>query len=117
MANIKNLPSGAVASRPALAGTPIRAGCTRKGRQDSLKTRAIAAPERTWEVLDKAEEARLHETDAFAELVHLSSQQSVNRPQKVGSDHMHGITVGGLSNTITLVAISYLCQPDVPSAG
>ena len=48
-----------------------------------MHTRAIAAPERTWDMLDKAEEARLHETDAFAELVNISKQQSVNRPQKV----------------------------------
>ena len=91
MANMKSLPTGALASRPVLAGTPIRSGCTSKRRQDVLQTRAISAPERTWEILDKAEEARLHETDAFAELVHLSKQQSVNRPQKVASDHMHGI--------------------------
>ena len=92
MANMKSLPTGALASRPVLAGTPIRSGCTSKRRQDSY-SRLVqsAAPERTWEILDKAEEARLHETDAFAELVHLSKQQSVNRPQKVASDHMHGI--------------------------
>lgn len=56
-----------------------------------MQTRAIAAPERTWDVLDKAEEARLHETDAFAELIQLSEQQSVNRPQKTVSNHMHGM--------------------------
>ncbi|CAL5219971.1 g1908 [Coccomyxa viridis] len=82
MANMKSLPTGALASRPVLAGTPIRSGCTSKRRLDALQTRAISAPERTWEVLDKAEEARLHETDAFAELVNISKQQSVNRPQK-----------------------------------
>lgn len=32
--------------------------------------------------VDKAEQARLEETDAFAELVALSKKQSVNRPQK-----------------------------------
>ena len=89
MANMKSLPTGALASRPVLAGTPIRSGCTSKRRQDALQTRAISAPERTWEMVDKAEEARLHETDAFAELVNLSKQQSVNRPQKVVSAHMH----------------------------
>ena len=88
MANMKSLPTGALASRPVLAGTPIRSGCTSKRRLDALQTRAISAPERTWEVLDKAEEARLHETDAFAELVNISKQQSVNRPQKVMTGHM-----------------------------
>ena len=50
-----------------------------------MQTRAIAAPERNWDVLDKAEEARLQETDAFAELVNLSEKQSVNKPQKVST--------------------------------
>ena len=88
---MKSLPSGALASRPALSGTPIRAGYTSKRRLDAFQTRAISAPERTYDVLDKAEEARLHETDAFAELVNLSKQQSVNRPQKVMSGHMRGM--------------------------
>lgn len=84
MANMKSLPSGALASRTSLVGTPLRAGCTNSRRQiEQLKTRAIAAPERNWDVLDKAEESRLQETDAFAELVHLSKKQSVNKPQKV----------------------------------
>ncbi len=84
MANLKTLPSGALASRPSLAGAPIRTPNVRSRKQsEQLQTRNIAAPERNWDVLDKAEESRLHETDAFAELVSLSKQQSVNRPQKV----------------------------------
>ena len=84
MANMKSLPSGALAPRTSLVGTPLRAGCTKSRRQiEQLQTRAIAAPERTYDVLDKAEESRLQETDAFAELVHLSKKQSVNKPQKV----------------------------------
>ena len=57
------------------------------------RTKAIAAPERMQEQqedmirlldLDKAEQSRLEQTDAFKELVALNRQkQSVNRPQKV----------------------------------
>lgn len=48
----------------------------------------IAAPNRPAESLlsslDKAEQARLEESDAFAELVEINTKrQSVNRPQKV----------------------------------
>ena len=59
------------------------------------RTKAIAAPERMHEQqqdnirlldLDKAEQSRLEQTDAFKELVALNRQkQSVNRPQKVHS--------------------------------
>ena len=84
MANMKILPSGALASRPSFVGTPIRASSARSRRHaQQLHTRAIAAPERNWDVLDKSEETRLQETDAFAELVNLSKKQSVNKPQKV----------------------------------
>ena len=57
------------------------------------RTKAIAAPERMQEQqedmirlldVDKAEQSRLEQTDAFKELVALNRQkQSVNRPQKV----------------------------------
>ena len=88
MANMKSVPSGALASRTSLVGSPLRAGCTKSRRQiEHSQTRAIAAPERQWDVIDKAEESRLQETDAFAELVHLSKKQSVNKPQKVWTSH------------------------------
>ena len=71
-----------------------------------MQTRAIAAPERTWDVVvDKAEEARLHETDAFAELVNLSKQQSVNRPQKAVSNHMHGMDADGYYSVMNVTGL------------
>lgn len=85
--NFSSVPLGAVSSRGSAIGVPLRSGSHSRVRQ-AVKPVAIAAPERL-EFLDKAEEARLQETDAFAELKALSQRQSVNRPQKVR--HVHKI--------------------------
>lgn len=61
-------------ARPAPCGAPVRGA--------PLRVHAISAPPRPTD-FDRAEEARLKGTDAFAELVALNQpKQAVNRPQK-----------------------------------
>ncbi len=84
--NLAKLPLGGLSSRSSIAGAPLRVNSHSRERHLGAKTTAIAAPER-FKFLDNAEEARLQQTDAFAELKSLSSRQSVNRPQKVSDGH------------------------------
>lgn len=86
MTKLSTLPAGVLPVRSSIAGAPLRPHTQSRERQSSARTTAIAAPERTYNV-DNAEEARLHQTDAFAELKALSQRQSVNRPQKVYDRH------------------------------
>ena len=79
---LASLPLGGLSSRNSIAGAPLRVNSHSRDRHLGAKITAIAAPERL-NYLDNAEEARLQETDAFAELKALASRQSVNRPQKV----------------------------------
>ncbi|CAL8467938.1 g7476 [Coccomyxa elongata] len=78
---MSTLPAGVLSARSSIAGAPLRPHTQSRERQSAVRTTAIAAPERTYN-LDNAEEARLQQTDAFAELKALSQRQSVNRPQK-----------------------------------
>lgn len=87
--------------RPSVAGPQPRAA--------PLRVLAVSAPPKLTD-FDRAEEARLKGTDAFAELVNLNQpKQAVNRPQKV---HLHRMICPPTPLCVKLCTIVLVFGPD-----